>query len=179
MESDNCLALSLVPNPGAKTLTLFTTRTCEYRWCGHQVEDLSINYYNITFDGLVLQQKSFTVPLPGEASNLAGATITSITPVDRKGGYLIKVFCRYNHDSHMCSFRFDEKLQMAKMVEHLTQANECTKTACWKDSYYRVEEHTEEWLVGRGDGRMHISLMHLGTRYVLIPKLSSTEWICQ
>lgn len=149
-------------------MTLFITRTCEYRWCGHHVEDLSINYYNITFDGRVLQHNTLTVPLPGEAKILAGAAITNIDPIDRIGGYTVKVFCRYDHDAHGCSFRFDEKLQTASIVEHLTRTGESIKTACWKDSYYRVEEHTEEWLVGRGDGRLHISLTHLGTRYVLV-----------
>ncbi|KAF1978529.1 hypothetical protein BU23DRAFT_549956 [Bimuria novae-zelandiae CBS 107.79] len=153
---DHCLAINLIPNPRSSTCTLFITRTCEARWCGHQNQDLSIHYYNIAFDGQILQNNSFMIPLPGPAI-LAGATITSIRPINRKGGFLVKVFCRYDHDGHIASFQFDADTQVCNIVEQLTRSSDHTKTACWEDSFYRAEEEILERNAAR------ISLLHWNT----------------
>lgn len=159
--SDHCLAISAIPNPRAQTLTLFTTRTCEARWCGHQVQDLSIRYCNFTFQGQLLQQNTFTIALPGGVNDLAGASVTSIRPVDRVGGFLVNVFCRYIHDGHISSFHFNESTQICRMVEQMTLTGEHHKTASWRDTYYRAEEGNA---VEHDVVTMRVTLMHLGSK---------------
>lgn len=81
---------------------------------------------------------------------------------------MVKVFCRYSHDGYTCSFYLNEKHQTASIAEHLTCTGEYVKTACWSDSFYRLEEETVEDRHGRGDGKVRVSLMHWKTRYVLV-----------
>ena len=120
------------------------------------------------------------VPLPEGASNLAGATITSIRPVDKKGGFMVKLFCRYSHDGYTCSFYLNEKRQTASITEHLTRMEEYVRTACWKGSFYRLEEETLENPHGCGDGKVRVSLMHWNTRYVLAAAIASEHSVrCQ
>ncbi|KAF2444710.1 hypothetical protein P171DRAFT_280963 [Karstenula rhodostoma CBS 690.94] len=136
--SPQCLDVQILPNPRSKTFTLFCTKTCEARWCGHHVSNMSIDYYAITFDGQLVQQNTFMIPLPAETTEFAGASITSIHPVDRNGGHRISVFCRYNHNGFTHMLHFDETLQTFSLPKQPTDSAEDVRTAWWKDSFYQI-----------------------------------------
>lgn len=159
--SPQCLGIEVLPNPRSKTFTLFSTKTCEARWCGHLVHNMSIDYYVIKFDGQVVQQNTFMIPLPAETTELAGASITSIHPVDRNGGYRISVFCRYNHDGTTHMFHFDEGTQKFSQPEQQTRSGEDVRTAWWKDSFYQI--HVRETVQTRS---VCFYLDHVGLRCV-------------
>ncbi|KAL5422152.1 hypothetical protein PMIN06_011289 [Paraphaeosphaeria minitans] len=155
--SPQCLDMQLLPNPRSRTFTLFSTDTCEARWCGHQVDSMSIDYYVITFDGQLVQQNRFVIPLTAEVTEFAGASITSIHPIDRKGSYRISVFCRYNHNGCTHMFNFDENLQTFSLPEQETRSAEDVRTAWWKDSFYQI--HVRETVQTKS---MSFHLDHIG-----------------
>ncbi|KAL5422153.1 hypothetical protein PMIN06_011289 [Paraphaeosphaeria minitans] len=159
--SPQCLDMQLLPNPRSRTFTLFSTDTCEARWCGHQVDSMSIDYYVITFDGQLVQQNRFVIPLTAEVTEFAGASITSIHPIDRKGSYRISVFCRYNHNGCTHMFNFDENLQTFSLPEQETRSAEDVRTAWWKDSFYQI--HVRETVQTKS---MSFHLDHIGIRCV-------------
>jgi hypothetical protein len=159
--SPQCLDIQVLPKPSSQTFTLFFTPTCEARWCGHHVQDITIRYYVVTFDGQLVQESTFMIPLPAGATNLAGASITSIHPVDRKGGYRINVFCRYNQDGFTSTLHFDETLQAFRKPEQPTFSSENVRTAWWKDSFYKISLESE-----RLSRIVHIYFHHIRLRCV-------------
>lgn len=122
-----------------------------------------LNYYNITFDGQVLEQNALVIPLPEGAKVQAGASITSIQQIDRKGSFMVKVHCRFDSGGYSSSFHFNEGTRAVEIAEKLTRSEEHVKTACWKNSLYQAEEvHS---LGGSNGGRntMRLSLRHMST----------------
>jgi hypothetical protein len=122
---------------------------------------MSIHYYVVTFDGQLVQESTFMIPLPAGAINLAGASITSIYPVDRNGGYSINVFCRYDYNGFTSTSHFDETLQTFSEPEKPTIFAENVRTVWWKDSFYTISLD-----FGGISGIAHIYLHHIRSRCV-------------
>jgi len=163
--------MNAIPNPRLQNLTLFTTRTCETRWCGHDIAKAAIRYAQVAFDGRVIQHREFTIPVAEEASNFAGTSITSIRPVDRRGSFCIKVFARYNSNGYNSCFQFDEESQIFTNPDCPNSRgdalwSEHVSTQWFKDSYYQL---CTDYDVHQNVARL--TFVHLGTRCVSSPPL--------
>ena len=157
----------IIPSPASRTVTVCTSERCASMTCSHcgDASSCCIHYARFSFEGQILGDNKLNMP------HFAGTSMINLQPVNRRGGYAIRVRVRGpgsvgipDLKKEIVSLFFDTTANIFRDPKCPVTSPTSTGTVpqgvvWWKDTFYRLLSCDEF-------GTSAILLAYVGTRYV-------------